>query len=228
MKKTFELMMFAIFLLGSATFVSAQDGPPAGPPGGFQGGGQRFQMPSFADLDKNKDKKISKDEFQGPPQFFDRLDENKDGFIDEEEYNRIRQRMGGGGNFSERLKAFLDTNKDGTVTREEFATIARLFDALDGDKSGTLTQEELGRFFQVMPQVQAQATGGVDVSTLFTRYDKDKDGKITAEEVGNERVFKSLDLNKDGSVTKEEAEEALKQLEKARQQRQSSNPPNNQ
>lgn len=229
MKKTFGLTMLAILMLSGLMLASAQEGPPAGPPGGFQGGGQRFQMPTFADLDKNKDKKISRDEFQGPPQYFDRLDENKDGFIDEEEYGRIRQRMGGGGgNFSERLKAFLDADKDGKVTREEFATMMKLFDALDSDKSGELSQEELGRFFQVMPQVQAQSTGGVDVNMLFTRHDKDKDGKITAEEVGNERVFKSLDLNKDGSVNREEAEEALKQLEKARQQRQSSNPPNNQ
>lgn len=220
-------MMVATFILGCTVIASAQEGPPSGPPPG--GGQQRFQMPTFAELDKNKDKKIGKDEFQGPPQFFERLDENKDGFIDEEEFGRMRQRMGGGGgNFSERLKAFLDADKDGKVSREEFAGIAKLFDALDADKTGELNQDELGRFFQVMPQVQAQATGGVDVNTLFTRYDKDKDGKITAEEVANERVFKSLDLNKDGSVTKEEAEDALKQIEKARQQRQGSNPPNNQ
>ena len=60
--------------------VLAQDAPPM-PPGGQPGGGMRmqFQMPSFADLDKNKDKKISKDEFpsQFPPQMFDRMDTNQ-------------------------------------------------------------------------------------------------------------------------------------------------------
>ena len=58
----------------------------------------QFQMPSFAELDKNKDKKLSRDEM--PPQIsaqaFDRVDTNHDGFIDEEEWNAMRSRFGGG------------------------------------------------------------------------------------------------------------------------------------
>src|SRR5262249_27223932 len=74
-----------IVIIGGVTLASAQDVPVPPPPGGF-GGGQRmmqFQMPTFADLDKNKDKKISKDEFpsQFPPQLFDRIDTNHDGSI---------------------------------------------------------------------------------------------------------------------------------------------------
>ena len=51
----------------------------------------QFQMPNFAELDKNKDKKISRDEMpsQFPPQIFDRWDTNKDGFVDEEEFNAL-------------------------------------------------------------------------------------------------------------------------------------------
>ncbi len=221
MKTVFKLLMFTITMAGAALSAAAQDAPPPMPPGG--GGPQmQFRFPTFEEMDKNKDKKISKDEFQGPAQFFDRLDENKDGFIDEAEFARSRQRMmagGGGPNTGERLKTFMDGDKNNTVSREEFARLLQLFDALDSDKSGDLSQEELNGFFRVMPQVQAQATGGVDVNLLFTRYDKDKDGKITAEEMGNERLFKSLDLNKDGFLPREEAEQALKQLEKARQQK---------
>ena len=61
MNKVFTLVFSLAMLAAGASVASAQDQPP-GPPPGF-GGGQRtmqFQMPSFADLDKNKDKKISK------------------------------------------------------------------------------------------------------------------------------------------------------------------------
>lgn len=217
-KKLFQSLILLTLMTGVSVVTRAQEGPPPGPPQG--GEGRRFQMPSFADLDKNKDKKISKDEFQGPAQFFDRLDENKDGFIDEEEFNRMRRGGGGGPNMGERFSRFMDEDKDGKVTREEFAKITQLFDLLDQDKNGQLTQEEMGRFFQAMNEAQAQATGGVEVNNLFTRFDKDKDGRLTQAEMGDERTFKALDLNKDGSVTKQEAEEALKKLEAARRARQ--------
>ena len=90
MKRLFgSLTMFGFMLFGGVV-ASAQDPQQTPPPGGGRGGqgGPRMQMPSFADMDKNKDKKLSKDEMaQMPPQFFDRMDENKDGFIDEEEFS---------------------------------------------------------------------------------------------------------------------------------------------
>jgi Ca2+-binding EF-hand superfamily protein len=226
MRKLFQPLLLLAVMAGGSIVARAQDEPPPMPQGQPQRGqGMRFQMPSFADLDKNKDKKIGRDEYQGPPQFFDRLDENKDGFIDEEEYSRMRQRMerggpGGGPNLGERFSRFMDGDKNGKVTREEFARINQMFDALDQDKNGELTQEEMNRFFQAMGEVQTQATGGVEVNNLFTKFDKDKDGKLTVAEMGEERTFKALDLDKDGSVTKQEAEEALKKLEAARRAKQ--------
>jgi len=225
MKRFFGVVNILLVIAAGAAVASAQDMPPQGsggpPPGG---GGMRFQMPSFSDMDKNKDKKLARDEFpsQIPSQVFDRLDENKDGFVDEEEWGRGRSRMGGGGQrFGEALTKFMDSNADAKVSREEFAKITQIFDALDKDKSGDLSQEELGRFFQAVGEVQAQATGGVEVNNLFEKYDKNRDGKITAEELGNERTFSALDLSKDGSVTREEAEQALKQLaSRSRQQKQ--------
>src|SRR6185369_6685557 len=167
-------------------------------PGGF-GGGQRmqFQMPTFADLDKNKDKKISKDEFpsQFPPQMFDRLDGNHDGFIDEEEWKTMlaqfsggrggERMMVGGPRTGESLVKLLDKNADSKVTREEFAKIVSLFDALDKDHNNELTTEELSGFFRAVNEAQNEATGGVEVNTLFEKNDKNKDGKITADEMGN-------------------------------------------
>lgn len=230
MNKVFTLLFSLAVLAASASLASAQDQPP-GPPPGF-GGGQRimqFQMPSFADLDKNKDKKISKDEFpsQFPPQMFDNIDTNHDGSIDEEEWKAMTSRfaagrgaggermMIGGPRVGENMLKLLDANSDGKVTREEFAKILSLFDALDKDHNAELSQDELNGFFRAVNEAQAQATGGVEVNTLFEKYDKNKDGKITAEEIGNERIFKSMDLNKDGEITRAEADTALKQMKKA-------------
>jgi Ca2+-binding EF-hand superfamily protein len=230
MKRSLVIFSTIAILLGVTAAASAQDMPPQGqPPGGGGGGGMR-QMPQFADLDKNKDKKISKDEWpsQMPQQFFDRLDTNHDGFIDETEWSAMRQRFGGGGpRLGESMGKFLDANKDGKVSRDEFAKMLTLFDLLDTNHDGELTQEEMNGFSRALntaqTEAQNQATGGVDVTNLFTKFDKNKDGKLTPDEVTDERTFKALDLNKDGVVTRDEAETALKQLAeraKARKQAQ--------
>ena len=238
MKRFFGLLVFIAVAGGN---VLAQDQPPPPPPGGFGGGGRmvQFQMPTFAELDKNKDKKISKDEFpsQFPAQAFDRMDTNHDGFIDEEEWKAMTSQftaggrggggMGGGPRTGESLTKFLDANADGKVSREEFAKVVSLFDILDKDHNGELSTEELNGFFRAVNEAQAQATGGVELNNLFEKYDKNKDGKITADEIGNERIFKSLDLNKDGEVTRAEADTALKQMKKASDAKKASPAPNN-
>ena len=238
MKRFFGFLFSLIVMASGAAVASAQDMPPQGPQGGPPpGGGMRmqFQMPSFADLDKNKDKKLSRDEMpsQFPPQAFDRIDTNKDGFIEEEEWNAMRTRFGGPGGggprFGESLTKYLDANHDSKISRDEFAKLVSLFDILDQDHSGDLSQDELNGFFRAVNEAQTQATGGVDAGNLFAKYDKNKDGKITPDEMTEERTFKALDLNKDGSVTREEAEQALKQIaERAKQKKQSQPQPPNQ
>src|SRR5262245_15021013 len=148
MKRVVALIFSLSVIAASAAVARAQDAPP---PGG-QGNGRRmqFQMPNFADLDKNKDKKISREEAsQLPPQMFDRVDANHDGSIDEEEWNAMQRQFtggrgagfgtgggGGGPRIGESLTKLLDANADGKVSREEFANITKLFDALDKDHNG--------------------------------------------------------------------------------------------
>ncbi|HZM89637.1 MAG TPA: EF-hand domain-containing protein [Blastocatellia bacterium] len=240
MKKILGVAFSLAMIAGGATTASAQDQPPPPPPGFQGGGGQRmmqFQMPTFADLDKNKDKKISKDEMpsQFPPQMFDRVDTNRDGSIDEEEWKALTTQFGAGRPGGERmmvqgprlgetLAKLLDGNTDTKVSREEFAKIVTLFDALDKDHNGELTTEEMNGFLRAANEASNEATGGVEVAALFDKNDKNKDGKITAEEMANERAFKGLDLNKDGEVTRSEADTALKQLKKASEAKKTAQP----
>src|SRR5215471_21703445 len=192
------LMFLALLMLGALT-VYGQEGPPAGPPPQDfprgAGGGQRGQgmrPPSFEELDKDKDGKISKSEWPGPAQAFDAMYINHDGFVDRDEFNAYRAktmatRMGEG------FIRYLDANQDGKVTREEFGKLVQLFDALDQDHDGMLTQEELNRVNQAMnpnpnPNRQNQARqnqgtpGGGDRANRpqmnFDDLDKNKDGKI--------------------------------------------------
>jgi Ca2+-binding EF-hand superfamily protein len=235
MKRFIGLVVFIAVAAGSAL---AQDTPPPMPPGGQPGGGMRMQiqMPNFADLDKNKDKKLSREEFSAamPAQAFDRFDTNHDGFIDEQEWTAMRNRfvgggggMGGGPRIGESLTKLLDTNADGKISREEFAKILSLFDILDKDHNGELSAEELNGFSRAVTEAQTQATGGVEVNNLFEKYDKNKDGKITPDEIGNDKIFKSLDLNKDGVVTREEADTAIKAIKKASDAKKTAQTPNN-
>jgi hypothetical protein len=61
-------------------------------------GKRKGKRPGMAELDKDKDGKISRDE--APEQmkaFFDQMDGNKDGFVDAKEMAEIRKKMGAGG-----------------------------------------------------------------------------------------------------------------------------------
>jgi Ca2+-binding EF-hand superfamily protein len=239
MNKVLGLLFSLSVLAGGTIVASAQDHPPPPPPG-FGGGGQRMmQFPTFADLDKNKDKKISKDEMpsQLPPQMFDRMDSNRDGSVDEEEWKAMMAQFSGGGGGrpgermmiqgprpTESLSKLLDGDSDTKISREEFGKIVTLFDKLDKDHNSELSTEEMNAFFRVVNEASNEATGGVEVSSLFEKNDKNKDGKITADEMGNERAFKGLDINKDGEVTRTEADTALKQLKKASEAKKTAQP----
>jgi Ca2+-binding EF-hand superfamily protein len=159
MKRVLRLLLTVIVMTAGASIAFGQDPHhQIPPPGGLEGPGagqmrMQFQMPTFSELDKNKDKKLSREEMpaQFPPQVFDRIDTNRDGLVDEEEWNGMRARFGagstgggaGGTRMGESLTKLLDGNADAKVSRDEFAKILTLFDALDKDHSGELTTEEL-------------------------------------------------------------------------------------
>lgn len=100
----------------------------AGPAGGGR----------LAAMDANKDGRISRDEFRGPAQLFDRLDADKDGMLSA---NEMRPRAATGtrpGAATSPRRGAIDRDGDGKVTREEFRGPAQLFDRLDTNGDGVL------------------------------------------------------------------------------------------
>jgi Ca2+-binding EF-hand superfamily protein len=96
-------------------------------------------------MDKDGDGKVSKDEFTGPPQAFDRLDANQDGFVTMQEASRMMRPGGvrpGAGPMGEGLRA-MDKNKDGKISRDEFTGPPPLFDRLDRNSDGFISADEL-------------------------------------------------------------------------------------
>ena len=99
---------------------------------------QRASERYFERNDKNKDGKLSREEFpQQRRRLFDQIDTDKDGFVTLEEDVFYRKSA------PERFLARNDKNKDGKLSREEFPQqMRRLFERIDTDKDGFVTLEE--------------------------------------------------------------------------------------
>jgi EF hand len=93
----------------------APDLPPGAGPGPM-GEGLRA-------MDKNKDGKISKDEYTGPAPLFDRLDRNSDGFISSDELPGGRS--GGARARGARRPSFTRIRPGSTPGRMEYTQNAR-------------------------------------------------------------------------------------------------------
>lgn len=104
--------------------------------------------------DRDGDGRISQDEFPGPPEVFQRLDRNRDGFITREEMEvRLPTEPGREtrGRLQEMARALVrtvleefarlvDQNRDGQCSQEEWQ---QAFQALDANKDGLLSVEEM-------------------------------------------------------------------------------------
>jgi Ca2+-binding EF-hand superfamily protein len=117
------------------TSISALAQDSQGQPGPRQRGGSNVEK-RMKRLDINNDGVISRDEWKGKPEAFDRIDKDGDDSLTREEFgNAPRPRAG-------RLKQ-MDANNDGKISREEWKGAPKRFDRLDADGDGAITKEEL-------------------------------------------------------------------------------------
>ncbi|TDM08396.1 MAG: hypothetical protein C4K60_02770 [Ideonella sp. MAG2] len=103
---------------------------------------KHMDVRAYKALDKDGDKRISRDEAQGHAMLskhFDQMDDDKDGFLNAKEVRSFARAHKGKG-FDK-----VDKNNDNVITRDEVANnpkLAKRFDAADTDKDGKLTKEE--------------------------------------------------------------------------------------
>jgi hypothetical protein len=130
--KKFYVCAALLMIVGMTFSIYAQD-PQSSPRKVVrEGRGGRLKQ-----MDANNDGQISREEWTGKPQGFERFDENKDGVISREEFAAARKNAAEG-----RIKQ-LDANNDQRISREEWKGEAAAFDRLDANQDGYLTLEEL-------------------------------------------------------------------------------------
>ena len=146
----------------------------------------------FNNLDHNRDRRITSNEWHFDVETFRRVDRNRDGALDQAEFL-------GGDNDDIRDASFddLDWNNNGRVERSEWYGSAAAFNDLDRNRDGVLSR------FEVVGGVEATN----DTWDQFTSLDYNRDGSLSRDEwhwsAGN---FNQRDLNKDGRLTRREFE----------------------
>ena len=125
------------------------------PGGGFAGG---ISFERIADRhDANKDEKVTREEWKGPAEFFDRMDRNGDGVITAADFKDGPAGTGASpGGQSDRQPGTPSAGQAG-------ADAAALFRLLDADKDGKVSKDELEK--------------------LFRRADSDQDDSLSADEL---------------------------------------------
>jgi Ca2+-binding EF-hand superfamily protein len=86
------------------------------------------------DMDANRDGRVTRDEWHGSRQIFDRLDGNRDGALSGTEFN--------GNEPPPDLFVSVDVNRDGQVTRDEWHWSRASFDERDRNHDGRLSRDE--------------------------------------------------------------------------------------
>jgi hypothetical protein len=148
---------------------------------------------------------------------FGRMDADRNGAITTAELEQMRTRVAGDGKvrrFEHRLDgpgrdpnaAFdrLDDNKDGSISRQEFAEghqerIERRVERREKIKEGAKDGKDVRRFVM-------RGHGGGLGGRMIVMADSNKDGQITLAEAETMALqhFDRMDANRDGQVTREE------------------------
>ena len=147
----------------------------------------------FRDLDRNRDGRITRSEWQYGLQAFTRADRNRDNVLSRSEFLGYdsEQDAAGAGRFDQ-----LDANNNGRIERREWEGTREAFDWLDRNNDGWLSRSE------------TVGNDAVSSQGTFAAYDVDRSGTIEFDEwSGTRRSFDLRDRNGDGRLTQAEAGE---------------------
>jgi Ca2+-binding EF-hand superfamily protein len=127
----------------------------------------------------------------GPGGLFKTADTNKDGVVDQTEFQASRDKW----------FADLDANKDGFVTADELKAFGEKMHAQWQQKHADANGGQAGT--QAAPDA---SRGDLMAQHILARVDTDKDGKISKAEFDTEStaLFKRLDKNSDGKIASDE------------------------
>jgi Ca2+-binding EF-hand superfamily protein len=130
-----RFLILAIYVLALLTSISVLAQNPQGQPGPRRRGGLNGEK-RMKTMDINNDGQISRDEWKGRPEAFNRIDKNGDGSLTQEEFATAARNHAG------RLNQ-MDTNNDGKISRDEWKGNPKRFDRLDANGDGVITKEEI-------------------------------------------------------------------------------------
>jgi Ca2+-binding EF-hand superfamily protein len=148
----------------------------------------------FNNLDHNRDRRITSNEWHHDLETFRRVDRNRDGALDQAEFIGADWDDDRGDSFDD-----LDFNNNGRVERSEWHGSVEAFNALDRNRDGVLSRFE---------GVGGQDTTG-DTWDQFAGLDYNRNQSITRDEWHWSRAaFDQRDLNRDGMLSRREFEVA--------------------
>jgi Ca2+-binding EF-hand superfamily protein len=143
---------------------------------------------AFADLDHNRDGRITRNEWHYDSESWIRADRNRDNVLTRREFVvDVASDLDREDRFE-----YLDANDNGRIDRVEWHGSRDGFDWLDRDGDGTLSRAE----------VVGEETADADV---FASLDYNRDGRLAQDEWHwSRRSFLRQDANRDGVVSREE------------------------